>query len=88
VVRSAIPNRSSIGSALENYEVLPDVREVPLAAFTQMGPLSYYSSSEAKRTKNLAASILQSGEINPLIVIEDAEGPYILEGGPSQHSWS
>jgi hypothetical protein len=81
MVRGAIPNRSSIGSSLTNYEVLPHVREVPLSAFTQMGPLSYYSISEEKRTKDLAAQILRSGEITPLIVVEDAEGPYILEGG-------
>lgn len=80
-VRSSIPNRASIEASLDNYEILPDVRAVPFSAFTQMGPLSYYSASEAKRTKNLEAQILQSGEINPLIVVEDAEGPYILEGG-------
>lgn len=79
-VRSTIPNRSSIGSSLDNYEVLPGIREVPFSAFTQMGSLSYYSTSEEKRTKNLASQIRQSGEINPLIVAEDAEGPYILEG--------
>ena len=79
-VRDSIPNRSSIEAALDNYEVLPGVREVPFSAFDQMGPLHYYSVSEEKRTKKLAAQILASGEINPLIVVEDAEGPYILEG--------
>jgi hypothetical protein len=81
VVRSSIPNRSSIAAALDNYEILPTVREVPFSAFTQLSPLSYYSVSEGKRTRALAAQILHSGEINPLIVVEDAEGPYILEGG-------
>lgn len=80
VVRDAIPNRSSIEASLDNYEILPGAREVPFSAFTQMEPLSYYSVSEQKRTKNLAEQILQSGEINPLIVVEDTEGPYILEG--------
>ena len=79
-VRDAIPNRASIESSLDSYEILPGVREVPFSSFDQMGPLSYYSTSEEKRTKNLAAQIRQSGEINPLIVVEDAEGPYILEG--------
>lgn len=79
-VRSAVPNRSSIASSLDNYEVLSGIREVPFAAFDQMGPLSYYSASEAKRTKDLAAQIRVSAEINPLIVVEDAEGPYVLEG--------
>jgi hypothetical protein len=80
VVRDAIPNRSSIAAELDDYEILPGVREVPFSAFDQMGPLSYYSTSEEQRTKKLAAQIRQSGEINPLIVVEDAEGPYILEG--------
>jgi len=79
-VRDSIPNRSSIGSSLDSYEVLPGVREVPFSAFDQMGPLSYYSVSEARRTKDLAAQIRTSREINPLIVVEDAEGPYVLEG--------
>ncbi len=81
VVRDAIPNKASIAADLTNYEILPGVREVPFSAFDQMGSLSYYSTSEEKRTKNLAAQIQQSAEITPLIVVEDAEGPYILEGG-------
>ena len=80
-VRDAIPNRASIEAGLNTYEILRGVREVPFSAFTQMESLSYYSTSEEKRTKNLATQIRQSGEINPLIVVEDVEGPYILEGG-------
>ena len=80
LVRGTIPNRSSIASSLGSYEVLPGVREVPFSAFDQMGPLSYYSVTEEKRTKDLAAKIRASREINPLIVVEDAEGPYVLEG--------
>jgi len=81
VVRDSIPNRASIEAGLNNYEILPGVREVPFSAFTQIEPLRYYSTSEEKRTKSLATEIGRSGEINPLIVVEDAEGPYILEGG-------
>lgn len=80
-VRSAIPNRASIAAELSNHKILPGVREVPFSAFTQMGPLSYYSTSEAARTKKLAEQIRQSREISPLIVVEDKEGPYVLEGG-------
>lgn len=80
-IRDDIPNKGSISAELSNYEVLPGVREVPFSAFDQMGPLSYYSVSEQERTKKLAEQIRQSREINPLIVIEDAEGPYVLEGG-------
>lgn len=81
VVRDDIPNTGSIEASLENYEVLPGIREVPFSAFDKMGKLSYYSVSEERRTKDLADQIRESGEIAPLIVVEDAEGPYILEGG-------
>lgn len=80
-VRDEIPNTSSIESSLDNYRILDGVRVVPFSAFTQMGPLRFYSVSEEKRTKRLAEAIAESREINPLIVVEDAEGPYILEGG-------
>lgn len=80
-VRDEIPNTSSIESSLDNYRILDGVRVVPFSAFMQMGPLRFYSVSEEKRTKRLAEEIAESREINPLIVVEDAEGPYILEGG-------
>ena len=46
-----------------------------------MPALSYYSTDEEKRTKELAEQIKQTNEITPLIVAIDAQGPYILEGG-------
>lgn len=79
-VREQIPNLPSIASSLVNYEILPGVREVPFSAFTKMGRLRYWSPSEEKRTKDLAEQIRLSGELNPLIVVEDVQGPYILEG--------
>lgn len=75
-----IPNTSSIESSLEDYEVLPGIREVPFSAFTMMGDLKYYSADEEARTKRLAEKIKHSGEISPLIVVMDDKGPYILEG--------
>ncbi len=80
IIRDDVPNTSSISSSVDNYEVVPGIREIPFSAFDQMGPLRYYSTSEEKRTKKLAEQIRQSNEISPLIVVEDAEGPYILEG--------
>ncbi len=53
---------------------------MPFSAFDQMGPLRYYSQSEEVRTRTLADEIFFSKVIKPLIVVEDAEGPYILEG--------
>lgn len=80
-VLDGVPNTSSIGASLSDYEVLHGIREVPFSAFTQMPLLSYYSTDEEQRTKNLAEQIKESGEIAPLIVVVDKEGPYILEGG-------
>lgn len=80
-VRSDIPNTGSISASLDDYAVLPGVREVPLNIFETKGKPSYYSVSEEKRTKDLAEQIKNSKEINPLIVVLDKEGAYILEGG-------
>lgn len=79
LVRDEIPNTDSIASSLDEYRVLPDVREVPLSDFELTG--RSYDVSGTKRIKELAAQIKASEEINPLIVVIDAEGPYILEGG-------
>jgi hypothetical protein len=76
-----VPNTASIEASLDSYEVLPWIRIVPFSAFKRMGPLRFYSPDEERKTKRLANQIAESGEIKPLIVVEDAEGPYILEGG-------
>jgi len=80
-VRDEVPNLSSIAATFERYEILRGIRIVPFSAFTLLGPLRFYSQSEQERTMDLAAQINESQEINPLIVVEDAEGPHILEGG-------
>jgi hypothetical protein len=81
LVGDKIANTDSIAASLDDYEVLPGIREVPFSAFTQMGPLKYYSVSEERRTKVLAEAIFLSRLVDPLIVVEDVNGPYILEGG-------
>lgn len=80
-VRDEIPNTSSIGSSLGNYRTLDGIRVVPFSAFKRMGPIKFHSVSEERKTVRLAKQIAASREINPLIVVEDSEGPYILEGG-------
>jgi GNAT superfamily N-acetyltransferase len=75
------PNQGSISASLDEYEVLPGIREVQLSQFTEMGDLSYYSASEKARTQSLADQIRASGWIAPLIVVVDEKGPYVLEGG-------
>jgi len=75
LVRSFIPNRSSIDASIANNEVLSGVRVVPLSAF------DYQPSKPDQRVSNLAAQIAESGEINPLIIGVDCKGPYVIEGG-------
>jgi len=72
-VRGTIPDMGSIGATLSNYKVLPDVRVVDFSLFNGPDPLT-------SRTKSLMEQIGDSGEINPLIVVFDKKGPYILEG--------
>lgn len=73
-----IPNEDSIGASLDNFEVLPGLREVPISEFHLSG--RSYSVQGTQRIKNLADKIQQSKKISPLIVVLDNEGPYILEG--------
>jgi hypothetical protein len=74
-----IPNTGSIRASLDDYTILPGMREAPMSAFGATG--KSYSVSESNRIKQLAMDIEESGEISPLIVVVDNEGPYILEGG-------
>lgn len=76
-----VPNTDSISASSMDYEVLPGIREVPFSAFDITGAPSFYSVSEREKTEALAEGIRESGHIVPLIVMIDAEGPWILEGG-------
>lgn len=81
VVRDEIPNRGSIRSSLDDYTVLPGVREIPLSEFTAIAPTDvFYARNDIDKAKRLAEEIRASGEIAPLIVVIDNEGPYVLEG--------
>ena len=72
-VRADVPNMGSIDASLPNYEVLSGVREIPMSDFPQ-------PPSVTAKSKQLADDIKTSGEINPLIIAVDKNGPYILEG--------
>jgi len=80
-VGGTIKNTSSIPASLTDYTELPGIREVKLDSFEWKGKPTYYSTSEELRTKNLANRIIESNRIDPLIVVIDDKGPYILEGG-------
>ncbi|KKM27132.1 hypothetical protein LCGC14_1577810, partial [marine sediment metagenome] len=74
IVLEDIPNQSSITASIPKPEILEGVREVLFSSFeTQEGKTS-------KRALALAEKIKESGEISPLIVVVDEDGPYILEG--------
>jgi len=77
-VGDEIPNQSSIGSSISEYEIQRGVREVPMSAFGFNG--THYSVQGHDRIQNLARQILASKFVTPLIVAIDAEGPYVVEG--------
>jgi hypothetical protein len=78
-VREEIPNMDSIDSSIENAIILPGLYEIPLSEFEGLTG-KHYSASGTKRIAELADEISKTKEINPLIVVIDKEGAYILEG--------
>jgi hypothetical protein len=83
-----VPNIGSVDASMENPTVLRGVREVSMSAFDQgeedrlrSSAPQFYSKGERDRTTGLAEEIRESGEVTPLIVAYDDEGPYVLEGG-------
>jgi len=78
-VRNEIPNRSSIGASLYDYKI-DGIQEVPMSAFEVQGKPKYRSVEEENYTKNLANQIKENQELNPLIVVKDKDGYYVLEG--------
>ena len=73
----------SIAASLDNYRIIPGIREVPLSEFVSLKPHDiFYSADDIRRSRDLAKGIAQNGWINPLIVVWDGDdqGPYILEG--------
>ena len=77
VAKGSVPNISSIGASLDEYEILSDIREMNMEFFSYSPP---YSKSEFEKTKELSEKIKESNIITPLIVVEDNLGFYILEG--------
>lgn len=73
-----IANRSSISASLNEYDILPGVREVPLSEFDRSRP---YSKEGWDRVKWLMSEIGRNKRIDPLIVVVDEDGAYVLEGG-------
>ncbi len=79
-VRSKVPNTDSISATLNDYKVLKGIREVSMDGFNASPENTYRSKRDQDWSRELAEQIRESQEINPLIVVIDKEGPYILEG--------
>lgn len=81
-VTDDIPNMGSIGASLYEYEILDDVREIPLEdlGITSLNQL-FYAANDFESVRELAEEIKNNEWIDPLIVVIDNEGPYVLEGG-------
>ena len=77
-VLDKVPNVGSISASLTDYEILRGIREVSMNLFDVSN--IFYNVNDYKRSKELSEKIRCSGEISPLIVVVDRDGPYILEG--------
>ena len=79
IVLPNVDNLSSIKASLTDYYILKDIREFPIHGFA--GKNSYYSPQEQKRVELLMQQIQSSNSISPVIIVEEKNGPYVLEGG-------
>jgi hypothetical protein len=74
-----IPNLGSIRASVPEGQVLKGIRELPMSAFS--GPETiFYAANDVARAKKLAEVIKANGRIDPLIIVVEPAGPYILEG--------
>lgn len=87
-----VDNKGSITSSLDNYKILPGIREVPLSDFQSIrdrqlsgkGEVEHrVSADDERKVESLVSKISESNKISPLIVVDDGhpDGPYVLEGG-------
>lgn len=82
VSRGIVPNMESIEASIEDYEILDGIREVGVGHFEPYCGLEsvFYDIRDIRRAEELAKRIEISRRITPLIVVEDEDGPYLLEG--------
>ena len=75
-----IDNVESISASLEDWQELPGIRRIPMNSFEVQGKPTFATERQRLRAEALAKEIQKNGRIDPLIVVEDAKGRYILEG--------
>ncbi len=79
LVRTRVPNLNSIDGYFAESQTLSGVRVFPMSDLG--GPRTvFYAADDFERSERLADAIRASGEINPLIIGVDKEGPFIIEG--------
>jgi len=76
-VRDHVPNMSSIESTLTDYRIMRGIREFPLSS---LAPVEFDASDDNKKVNALASQLDDSKSINPVIIVIDKDGPYVLEG--------
>lgn len=82
-VGSRVDNTESIAAELTRYRILPGIRVVDFKgtyAWDERAWLRGTARDDVQRTQALVNRIRQSGRIDPLIVVHDRKGPYVLEG--------
>jgi hypothetical protein len=70
---------SSISSSLTDYEELPGFREMPYSEFSDPSK-HFYAADDKRWSEALTEKIRHNKKIEPLIIVIDEKGPYILEG--------
>lgn len=80
-VGEKVPNTDSISATLTNYEEMPGIREISMDEIEVTDPKElFYAADDRDSVRTLAKEIKESGKIAPLIVVQDIDGLYILEG--------
>lgn len=80
-VGTNISNTDSISASLLDYEELAGIRAIPISEFKSAPRQLFYAKNDLDYVDRLAGKIKQNGYVDPLIVVVDKEGPYVLEGG-------
>ncbi len=73
-----IDNTSSISASLTDYHILKGIRDFPIHGFG--GKNSFHSADDVRKVDRLMQQIKNSNQISPIIIVEEKNGPYILEG--------
>jgi hypothetical protein len=76
-VGQKVSNTASISATFDDYVTLKDIREVPTSEFALV---DYKSTSDIERVGTLIGLISDNERIDPLIVVMDKEGLWVLEG--------